>query len=170
MCQMCLEKKERKKKHVCGKSYCRSCDDHYDKHLPHHDCVIQPAKPLVHVDGFAVWDTETIFCNAEGRHRVNAVGLAYEDEKRGHFSEVYFYSDSMNHPQDSQVKKHTFIYNYCAEDQEPPLMPREGEEEEEEKEKEAHQKDKKFRKSKKKLSRKMKRAASCVSSYQKEEL
>jgi hypothetical protein len=66
------------------------------------------------------------FCNAEGRHRVNAVGLAYEDEKRGHFSEVYFYSDSMNHPQDSQVKKHTFIYNYCAEDQEPPLMPREG--------------------------------------------
>jgi DNA polymerase elongation subunit (family B) len=165
-CQICLEKIDKRKKHVCGKSYCRSCDAHYDKHLPHHDCVIQPAKPLVHVDGFAVWDTETVFCNAEGRHRVNAVGLAFEDGKRGYFSEIYFYSDVMNHPQDSQLKKHTFIYNYCAEDQEPPLMPRE-EEEEEEKDKKRQNKSKK---SKKKLSAKMKKAAACVAAADHQEL
>jgi DNA polymerase elongation subunit (family B) len=165
-CPKCFKKITKRKPHVCGKRYCEPCEEHYPEHLAHHDCIISPAKPLVHVDGFAVWDTETVFSNKEGRHRVNAVGLAFEDGKRGHFSEIYFYSDVMRHPEDSQLKKHTLIFNYCGENQEVPKMPNEEEEEEEEKganeDLDYKQQKKRKAKKRKKLSRKLKKAVACI--------
>jgi hypothetical protein len=156
LCQKCLLKISKTKPHKCGKKYCQPCGEHYDMEMSHHDCFIAPCKPLKQVDGLAIWDTETVFSNKEGRHRVNAVGLAFEDEKRGHFTEVYFYSDVLKHPEDGQLKKHAFIYNYLTKDQKCPPLPNQGEEEEEVKGGERKKKDKKIK-------RKLKRAASLQS-------
>ena len=45
------------------------------------------------------------------KHRINAVGLAYERE-RGVFDEVYFYDGVMDHPEDAKLNEGSFKHNY----------------------------------------------------------
>jgi hypothetical protein len=104
--------------HLCDHLYCLHCKVHYtpeaEKRI--HSCYITPASPPATVDHIAVWDTETTCgnMNSLGSHSVNAVGLAFEklDDPRGQWSEIYFYSDDLNHPQDGILCENTFSMDY----------------------------------------------------------
>lgn len=107
--------------HKCGKKYCLSCKVHYgDEEESTHACFITSANAAKYVDMIAVWDTETVCDKYTKNHTVNAVGLAFEDEKRGQWSEIYFYSSKMNHCEDQILRKNTFQHNYYGEEKNVP--------------------------------------------------
>jgi hypothetical protein len=107
--------------HKCFHAYCHYCDEFYQPkgEDTYHKCYLAKARPKKTLSKLAVWDTETTFDveNQEG-HRVNAVGLAYEKNQRGSFTEIYFYDKSMSHEVDEVECENAFSFPYLGREQE----------------------------------------------------
>ena len=119
-CVKCRKTYKKDKVHLCHSVFCRACLQRYSIHeTPEkaygHQCEMKRPKPQKAFHRLAIFDTETVTCPESSRHRVNALGLSFESsENPGTFSEIYFYDDSMNHPEDSVLHDKTFMYNYMS--------------------------------------------------------
>ena len=106
--------------HECHTRYCRKCKKNYrydELQGPGgHACEIRRPCPPAPYDRMAFFDFETTVKEEGdgGEHEVNAVGLSFEEE-RGVFSEVYFYDDDMQMPQDGKVDERCYTFGYWTE-------------------------------------------------------
>lgn len=106
-------------KHMCGQRFCRYCSTKYtpDESLGEgqHHCEQKRPKPPQSFSKIGVFDMETRTDNDDREHKVNAIGVSFETA-RGVFSEIYFYDEEMNHPQNSVLLEDNFRFRYWCED------------------------------------------------------
>ena len=116
-CEDCKMTYRRGYEHVCGGVYCPVCDKYYVEDEmasdARHHCPMKKPRPPKRFDKIAFFDMETV-CNDYGdHHRCNAVGLSFEEpDKKGWFSDIYFYDAEMEMPQDSVLVKENFYFKY----------------------------------------------------------
>lgn len=94
-----------RRRHKCNQMYCRTCRKMVSVHTAGnrhgtHNCVMAKPALQLKIEKLAVYDTETRL-DQNGEHKVNALGMSFETG-RGVFSEVYFYDDRMDHPEDGR--------------------------------------------------------------------
>ena len=101
--------------HTCNSTFCRNCHKRYVPSLENeHRCQMHKPKPQKQVDRLGFFDYETVNTETDG-HQVNAVGFSWETwQNPGVFSEVYFYDDDMNHPEDGEILHEVYKNNYWS--------------------------------------------------------
>ena len=116
-CEKCKMTYRKGYEHVCGGVYCRVCDKYFvsDEGASdaRHHCPMKKPLPPKKFDKIAFFDMETV-CNDYGdSHRCNAVGMSFEEpEKKGWFSDIYFYDSEMEMPQNSVLDKEAYFFKY----------------------------------------------------------
>ncbi len=124
ICEDCGVLYSKENYHSCGRVFCRSCRSYKDAELSDegvgsHQCRMLRPNEQEEVDRLGFFDFETIQLGVRGseEHHVNAVGFSFEEDQ-GVFSEIAFYDDAMNHPQDSVAREACFSMRYWCEQQE----------------------------------------------------
>ena len=116
-CEECKMTYRKGYKHVCGGVYCRVCDNYYvaDETASdaRHHCPMKKAVPPKKFDKIAFFDMETVCEEYGDSHRCNAVGLSFEEpEKKGWFSDIFFYDSEMEMTQNSVLEKEVYFFKY----------------------------------------------------------
>ena len=114
--------------HDCELAFCRICKRHRSR--KEHVCTMAKPSHQTAFSPLAFFDLETTVAAWESgddsaataeescSHTINAVGLSFETvEKPGHFSEIYFYDDAMQHEEDGILREDCFTQVYW-----PPTM------------------------------------------------